>query len=111
MKTTFYETNKELVDNLRALELISEYLPVTKFMDNIREIINIHIILENYQTQTYYNHALRGDLDLELSMLEAQLTDTMDQSSDDMDILTLYTCGLALDLLKNDQKQLALVAC
>lgn len=105
MKTTFYETNKELVDSLHALELISEYLPVSEFVEEIHEIINIHIILETYQAQHLYNRPLMSDISFELNMLKDKLTETMDNST--MDILTLYTCGLALNLLEKDKQRVA----
>lgn len=105
MRTTFYETNKELVDSLHALELISEYLPVSDLVEEIHEIINIHIILETYREEHLYNRSLMSDLSFELNMLKDKLTQTMDNSA--MDILTLYTCGLALNLLENDKQRVA----
>ena len=100
MKTTIYEANKELVDSLQALELVSEYLPVSEFVEEIHEIINIHMILENYQLDMPDNKSLRSDLSFELNLLSSRLTETMDNNP--MDILTLYTCGLALKLLENE---------
>lgn len=105
MKTTIYETNKELVDSLQALELVSEYLPVSEFIEEIHEIINIHMILENYQLEKQSNKSLLSDLSFELNLLSTRLTETMDNNP--MDILTLYTCGLALKLLENDKQRVA----